>query len=168
MNIIIFISLMLSCSSSTTSNKEVSFTFDGQTYTLPSNVKDLQVKNQFIYFVYIGFRGQSENYTTVLQLDKSPIWVGSENVDESFYANKKVVGITFIQPTAKINLNDIQKQIEMNYKKKFTSFENTDYQKLETDEGIIIIISQKKANNYLSFYFDLKNKDILEYVKNVW
>lgn len=168
MNIILFISLMLSCYSSTTSGKKVSFAFDGQTYTLPDNVKDLQVKNKFKYFVYRGFRGQSENYTTVLQLDKNPLWVGSENVDESFYANKKVVGITFIQSTAKINLNDIQKQIEVNYKKKFTAFENTDYQKLETDEGIIIITSQKKANNYISFYFDLKNKDVLEYVKNVW
>jgi hypothetical protein len=159
---------MLSCSLSTTSNKEVSFTFDGQTYTLPSKVKDIQVKNQFKYFVYRGFRSQSENYTAVLQLDKNPLWVGSENVDESFYSNKKVVGITFIQSTAKINLNDIQRQIEINYKKKFTSFENTDYQKLETDEGIIVITSQKKANNYVSFYFDLKSKEIPEYVKNVW
>jgi hypothetical protein len=135
---------------------------------LPNTVKYFKVKDQFKYFVYRGFRSQSDNFTAVLQLDKSPQWLGSENVDESFYDDKKVVGITFVQSTARINLNRIQHNIEFYYKSRFTVFEGTDYRILKSDEGIFIVISQKYDNTFISFYFDLEINEIPEYVKHVW
>ncbi|MDI9312558.1 MAG: hypothetical protein QM535_20270, partial [Limnohabitans sp.] len=159
--------LILSCSIKG-NNKIITFAFDSQTFTLPNKVRNLQTQHNIKYFVYRGFRGYTENYNILLNLDKYPIWIGSENVNEITYQNDNVIGITFIGSTTKIDLKSKKNQLEIIYKAKFVSLKGSVYQKLETKEGITIVAYTKKNNAYFSFFIGLKDNDVLEYVKNSW
>ena len=94
--------------------------------------------------MYRGFRGKTDNYEIVLHLENYPTWVNSENVSEDFYANKKVVGITFI----KDNCNDIDTYREtvaqrlsiVLIKDKLHNYYTTN------NDGVILVFSKKKRS----------------------
>lgn len=90
---LIFIISIYGCNSKTT---VYSIQFDNVTVNIPITVSDIKTQLNLEYQLYRGFRSKANNYEILLHLENYPIWTNSENVSEKFYANEKVVGITFI------------------------------------------------------------------------
>ncbi len=157
------LSFNLNCSSTF---KPTSFKFSEKSFTIPGNVKELKNALGLKYFVYRGFRGIVDDYEVVVQLKDYPIWVSSENVQEDFYHDKSVVGITFIKPDKDFSYEKVKEEIEGQFKAKFSR--NSTYDLLKSKQGLIVTINLKKEKYYISFYYGVNDKELSKYVSNVW
>jgi hypothetical protein len=93
------------------------------------------------------------------------VFYGDDNSPESYWENEYVAGITFKNNSDTINISEIEKQLEIQYNKKFDRI-NSWFNKLETSEGVIIITSENRDTAYISFYYGIKNEEeLLEYLR---
>lgn len=143
--------------------KTASFTFDNQSYTLSTTVKVFQNQNHFKFGCDDGFDGESENFHISLQLEGYPIFLGDDGIIEKDWENEYVAGITFTSNSDTINISKIEQHLEIQYNKKFNRI-NRWFNKLETSEGIIIITSENRDEANISFYYGIKEEEIIEYL----
>jgi hypothetical protein len=168
-NIAITILCMFLCLSCQSEHKKISVSFNGVDFSLPNKVLEVKNNYYFKYSTYRGFRSKIQDYEVVLQLKESPLWVSSENVDESFYDNQIVVGITFIAGINKKEKVEYDLSIlSKRYSKSFIKYANGNFEYFKTRDGLFIAVSIKKSKYYISFYNGVTEKDLSNYVNNVW
>ena len=159
-----FIIILFNINCSTKDNTQYIINFDNEKFKIPIKIKDFKKQHNLKYYVYIGFEGNTKNYTTILQLESQPRWTGSDNSFENDYVNKTVVGITFMSQE---NVYDsLRNNFEKHYKKKFDFINNIN--KMKITNQITLIIRLYKNRTYISYYYNIKEKDIYKYAKNVF
>jgi hypothetical protein len=165
LHFLLLVSIIASSCSYFEPKKTVSFTFDNQSYTLSTTVKVFQNQNHFNFDCYGGFNRNTKKYKISLQLEGYPVFYGDDNSPESYWENEYVAGITFKNNSDTINISEIEKQLEIQYNKKFDRI-NRWFNKLETSEGVIIITYENRDTAYISFYYGIKNEEeLLEYLR---
>ncbi len=160
--IIIIISLSLNCNTKETYN--YFFNFDNEEFVLPDKIKAYKKQHKIKYYLYRGFRGSTQNYTTILQLENNPIWFGTKNVLESFYEEKSIAGITF--STSENVLDSLRYNFEKENNKKFSL--SKDLYIMEITDKITLVLRDYDSKIYISYYYLLNKRELEKYVKNVF
>lgn len=159
---LIFILVSYSCNSKTPLR---TIRFDKVTVKIPAMISEIKSQLNVEYQVYRGFRGKVDNYEILLHLENYPVWVNSKNVSEKFYANKKVIGITFISDDS-TNLNSHLKTLSDKYSVTFKKDNINDY--YIADKGLKILIFRKKVKCYVSFYNGVDMDRINDFYFGTW
>lgn len=156
-------------------NSGCDFSFEGFDFKLPSKIGEMKSQIPLSFHKYTGF-GESFEETASgftsynIQIDNGPIWSGSDNVEEEYFYDEKVVGLIFSRDYDEGVFSNLIDSLSLAYNCSFASRtimhgnKKISYEVANVNDGCTIYLSREKFMR-LGFYSGLSGAELEDYIK---